>query len=344
MMEYDDDSIELESSLSIGNRYHYTVAYWGSEELYIEGNVVFNDGVTAIIKVIDSYEECWCEVLYYNEVKQYIPSFFDPEAKRLTEYLCIDVEEQCNIFFRDPDTDKIMLHHYDEEGNHSLIPADATKFRMERIKKLFFHNLEEWQKNEKAKAEAAKKKYGSLIRVYVLENAIENMYDEYDKLKGNPSSDDTLSYSLNRSLYWLNNRNCAILTAWRGSYSKAENNHRNQELQNSLRNLGYGVIRVKGCYAEVGRPVEKENSFLVFDLDDTPDFKDKIYEQSERYEQDCFLYKALDEEVAYLIGTNDNFGKGKFITAGALRINSNDAENFSEVASGRVSFERNNSE
>ena len=281
MMEYDDDLMEIGNDLSIGSKYRYSFGKdFLGEEIYIEGNVVFNDGVTAIIRVTFMYEECWFHILYYHEVKQYIPSFSDPEAKRLTEYLCIDVETEDNIFFRDPDTDTIMLHHYNEDGNHSLIPADATKYRMERIKKLFIHNLEEWQKNEKAKAEAAKKKYGSLIRVYVLGNAIEDMYAEYDKQKGNSNSDDTLSYSLNRSLYWLNNRNCAILTAWRGNYSRKENNERNQKLQLTLRDLGYCVIRVKGCYAEVGRPVEKENSFLVFDLDDTPDFKDKIYEQN----------------------------------------------------------------
>lgn len=344
MTEYDDDSLEFDNSLSIGNKYHFTVGELCGEELYIEGDVVFNDGVTAILRVTFMYEECWFQTLYYHEVKLFIPTFYDAEAERLTEYLCIDVETEENLFFRDPDTGKIMLHQYDEENHHFLIPADASKFRMERIKKLFIYQFEEWEKDKKEKEDAAKKKYGCLIRVYVLGNAIENMYDEYDKHKGNPSSDETLSYSLNRSLHWLNNRNCAILTAWRGNYSKKENNHRNKELQNSLRNLGYGVIRVKGCYAEVGRAVEKENSFLVFDLDDTPDFKDKIYEQSERYEQDCFLYKPLDDEVAYLIGTNNDFGKGIIITAGAMRINNDDAENFSEIASGRVSFERNNSE
>jgi len=344
MMEYNDNTLEFGNSLSIGSKYHYTVTYWGDEELYIEGIVIYNDGVTAVIKTGDLLGECWFQILYYHEVRQYIPSFRDTEAQRNTKYLCIDVETEDNPFFRDPDTDTIMLHHYDEDGNHSFIPADASKFRMERIKKLFIQHFEEWEKKEKAKEEAAKKKYGALIRVYILGDAIDDMYNDYDKQKGNPSSDETLSYSLNRSLHWLNNRNCAILTAWRGNYSKKENNHRNKELQNSLRNLGYGVIRVKGCYAEVGRAVEKENSFLVFDLDDTPDFKDKIYEQSERYEQDCFLYKPLDDEVAYLIGTNNDFGKGIIITAGAMRINNDDAENFSEIASGRVSFERNNSE
>ena len=329
-----------DDDLSIGKKYHYVAGEMCGEELYVEGEVVFNDGVTAVIKVTDRYPECYFEILYYHEVKRFVPSFYDSEAERLTEYLCIDVETECNLFFRDPDTGDIMHHHFDEDGNHSLIPAEPFEFCANSFKKLFKQNLAKLEEEEKTKAEEAKKKYGTLIRVYILGNVIDDMYAEYDKQKGNPPSDDTLNYSLNRSLYWLNNRNCAILTAWRGSYSKAENNHRNQELQNSLRNLGYGVIRVKGCYAEVGRPVEKENSFLVFDLDDTSDFKDNIYEQSERYEQDCFLYKPLDEEVAYLIGTNDDFGKGKIIPAGALRINSNDAENFSEVASGRVSFEK----
>lgn len=340
MIEFDNDFIELDNSLAIGDKYHYTVGYWGSQELYVEGKVVFNDGVTAVIKVTDSYDECWVQLLYYFEVQQYIPSFYDAEAEKLTEYLCLDVETEYNLFFRDPETDAIMLQHYDEEGNFSLIPADVSEFHKERIKKELIYKLTLMEAQEKAETEKSKKRHGGLIIIDLQGLAIDKMYAEYDKQKGNPSSDEMLNYSLTRSLHWLNNRNCAILTAWRGNYSKAENSNRNQELQNSLRSLGYGVIRVKGCYAEVGKPIGKENSFLVFDLEDTPDFKEKIYEQSERYEQDCFLYKSLDEEVAYLIGTNDHFGKGKIITAGTLRINSNNSENFSEVASGRVSFEK----
>ena len=340
MEEFEDNPIKSDDSLSIGQKYHYTVGEIMDQEIYIEGNVVFNDGVTAILKVTYRFHECWFEILYYDEVRHFIPLFIDAEAQRQTEYMCLDVETECNLFYRDPDTDVIMLQHYDEEGNLSFIPADASEFRMERIKKKLIYELTLREAQKKSKTEKSKKQHSTLIIIDLQGLAIDKMYAEYDKLKGNPNSDDTLSYSLNRSLYWLSNRNCAILTAWRGSYTKAENNRRNQELQNSLRNLGYGVIRVKGCYAEVGRPVEKENSFLVFDLDDTPDFKDKIFEQSELYEQDCFLYKPLDEEVAYLIGTNDDFGKGKIITAGAMRINSMDAENFSEIASGRVSFEK----
>lgn len=341
MMEYNDDSLDFGNSLSIGSKYHYIVGELFGEETFVEGNVVFNDGVTAILKVTKRYGECWFQILHYDEVIRFIPAFYDAEADRHTEYLCIDVETEENPFFRDPDTDTIMTHHYDEEGNHTLIPADDS-FHMERLKKLFIHDFKEWDEKEKAKEEAAKKKHEALIRIYLLGDAIDDMYSEYDKQKGNPPSDNSLHYGLNRSVKWLNNRNCAILTAWRGYYSKSENNHRNKELLNSLRNLGYGVIRVRGCYAEVGRSVEKENSFLVFDLEDAPDFKDRVYELSEHYEQDCFLYKPLDENVAYLIGTNDSFGKGKIEPAGVLRINSDKAKNFSEIASGRVSFEKDN--
>ena len=89
----------------------------------------------------------------------------------------------------------------------------------------FVYHFSYFVNEQKAKEEAAKKKYGALIRVYILGDAIDDMYKDYDKQKGNPSSDETLSYSLNRSLHWLNNRNCAILTAWRGNYSKKEINH-----------------------------------------------------------------------------------------------------------------------
>lgn len=114
-------------------------------------------------------------------------------------------------------------------------------------------------------------------------------------------------------------------------------------MQQKLRALGYGVIRVKGCYAEIGRPLEKENSFLVFDLEDTKDFMQNIYDLSEYNEQDCFLYKPVDEEVAYLVGTNDHYGKGKIDLAGFMKINSETADAFTKVASGTISFEKDNS-
>lgn len=319
------DDVNMDD-LSEGKIYRYYV----NEEVYVEGEVVMNDDVTAILRVTNRYEEGFFDILHYNEVRRYFPSFRDDEAERLTEYLCLDVETTSNLFSRDPESDVIMT--LDE--NYAFGPADVFKFRMERLKRELLYRLQKIEEEKKVERENEK---GPHISIDVPQTAINDMYDEYDEDHG--IDDDTCEYSLNRSIYWLENRNCAIITAWRGNYNRVENNNRNNELQKDLRKLGYGVIRVKGCYPEMGKEVEKENSFLVIDLEDTPDFTDRLYEKSESYEQDCFLYKPIDEKTAYLIGTNDDFGKDRIEVAGILRINSLNAEQYSEIGSGRLSFE-----
>ena len=332
-MEEDSTQYEIDFGLSVGNFYRYYVDY----EIYVEGFVVYNDGVTAIINVSDRYAEGGGEILYYDEVRRIIPAFRDNNAQRLTEYLCIDVETECNLFSRDPDDDTIMYLQYNENGELSLSPVDYLQVRYERLKKLLIYELRKW----KEEGEKIYQQANSLINVDVLDSDLETIIKKYDHEKEYDNDDsNVLKYSLNRSVFWLNSRNCAIITAWRGKYSRAENNKRNHDLQISLRKYGYGVIRVQGCYAEVGRSIEKEDSFLVFDIEDSHDFRDKIYEQAEKYEQDCFLYKPLDEINAYLIGTNDDYGKGKIDLIGALRINNIDADNYSKIGSGIVSFEQ----
>ena len=319
-----------DSSLDVGND---DVLY----SVSIRGHVLFNDGVTAILRVTNRYEECFFEILYYNEVRRFFPEFKDPDAHSQNEYLCLDVETESNLFERDPETDAIGTYHLDEDEQWVFTPVDLVKFRMERFKKLLVYLVAEKEKEEEEK----QKSYDSTISVNLSDLAIDEMYQEYDEQHGNPTSDNDLHRSLKRSIDWLNHRNCAIVTAWRGKYKRKENNERNRTLQKKLRALSYGVIRVKGCYAEIGKPLEKENSFLVFDLEDSEDFMQNIYNLSEHYEQDCFLYKPVDEEVAYLVGTNDHYGKGKIDLAGFMRINSETAEAFTKVASGIISFEKN---
>lgn len=147
--------------------------------------------------------------------------------------------------------------------------------------------------------------------------------------------------SLNRAVYWINKTDCANITAWRSGNKRAINDANNRILQETLRSMGYGVIKLQGFYAEVGHDVSKENSFLVFDQNDDPNFYENLYKLSEKFEQDCFLFKAADEDVAYLIGTNDDFIKenGERKEAGRLRIGNLDATTYSEIGSGRISFE-----
>ena len=147
--------------------------------------------------------------------------------------------------------------------------------------------------------------------------------------------------SLNRAVYWITKTDCANITAWRSDNNRAINDAHNRELQETLRAMGYGVIKLQGFYAEVGHDVSKENSFLVFDRNDDPNFYDNLRILSEKFNQDCFLYKAAEEDVAYLIGTNEDFIRdhGERKEAGRLRIGNLSATIYSEIGSGRISFE-----
>ena len=325
-------------SLEVGSDYVYSIGDDAFSSLAIRGHVLFNNGVTAVLQVIDRNAECDFMVLDYDEVRQFIPEFHDTDTQKIRkEYLCLDVETESCLFDRNPETDTIGEYHYDENGKWVFTPLDPYRFRMDRIKKLFTFRIKEMERERDLK----QKSYDSTITVELPEFTIDEMYQEYDQQHGNLNSDNVLYHGLNRSIHWLTHCNCATITAWRGKFNRKENDERNSKLQQKLRALGYGLIRVKGCYAEIGKPLEHENSFMVFDFDDTDNFMQNIYELSEYYEQDCFLYKPKDEEVAYLIGTNDDFGKGIIELAGFMRINSKTASAFTKVASGTISFEKN---
>ena len=67
--------------------------------------------------------------------------------------------------------------------------------------------------------------------------------------------------------------------------------------------------------------------------------KDKVFDLACKYNQDCFLYKepGLDSH-AYLRGSNADFGIGKEVDLGILRINEMSAENYTKLDGGRISF------
>ena len=189
-------------------------------------------------------------------------------------------------------------------------------------------------------------KYDKLIDIRIPEEELGELV-QHDILSKGSNKDSILNTSfainasLNRAVYWITTTDCANITAWRSGNKRAINDANNKELQETLRAMGYGVIKLQGFYAEVGQDVSKENSFLVFDQNDDPNFYENLYKLSEKFDQDCFLYKAAEEDVAYLIGTNEAFirDNGERKEAGRLRIGNLSAKAYSEIGSGRISFE-----
>ena len=148
--------------------------------------------------------------------------------------------------------------------------------------------------------------------------------------------------SWSRARHWLTTVNCATISAWRKGRSRETNDTMNRELQRQLRDFQYGVIKLKGYYQEIGKEADTENSYLTFDLHADPDFYNNIHYLSESYDQDSFLYKAASDDIAYLIGTNEEFIRkyGERSEAGRLRFGNMDAQTYSQVGSGRFSFEQ----
>lgn len=143
-----------------------------------------------------------------------------------------------------------------------------------------------------------------------------------------------LESSISRIKNWIQGKDIAGITAFRNKLqditdktlidrpllspiSKPDNIRRNRDLKATLLKLGYGVTKIAGSYVE-GGVESQEESFIVVNLKDDPNFKKNIFRLSEYYNQDSFLLKSKNNENAYLIGTN-NFsfpGYGNEISQG----------------------------
>lgn len=146
--------------------------------------------------------------------------------------------------------------------------------------------------------------------------------------------------SLGRVVSWMSKCDCAILSGWRGSNTRRENDNNNREIQQTLRRYGCGVCKVRGCYTEVGMQTSHENSFFVFEYSSSGKLFDRVRDLAERFGQDCFLFKEAGEDKrAFLYGTNDEFGRGRRVDAGELRISPYDAQAYTRVGGGKFSFE-----
>lgn len=136
--------------------------------------------------------------------------------------------------------------------------------------------------------------------------------------------------NLNRLSHWMETKEIAAITAWRGAlenvvnesktlidksldgtekertYSKEENRQRNKKLAQALITKGYGITKISGHYLEDGDKLVEEESYFVVNLRDDPKFKQNLFKLSEWFNQDSFLYKPLGSKDAYLISTNGN--------------------------------------
>lgn len=114
---------------------------------------------------------------------------------------------------------------------------------------------------------------------------------------------------LSRILSHIETRNLGFVTAFRGGSAVPleQNRARNRQLQNDIRQAGFGFLRVQGSWPEnEGTPEEvqvTEESFLVIgkDGDDNGQLKGFLKIAGAKYNQDAVIYKPWDTTTAYLI-------------------------------------------
>lgn len=152
--------------------------------------------------------------------------------------------------------------------------------------------------------------------------------------------------SIKRIQKWIFDYEIALITAFRkkrenvkyeagtkndgkpdgDNYTHKENRERNRELCAALLRKGYGVTKVKSVYIEnyglANSILSDEESFLVVNIKNDPDFYNVLFKLSEYYNQDCFCHKNKNEMVGWLVGTNaanypgygERVRSGKFVT------------------------------
>lgn len=118
-----------------------------------------------------------------------------------------------------------------------------------------------------------------------------------------------LESGLSRTITHLQNHDCGFITAFRGEYTRSENNTRNKALKSFLVSKGYGITKVKGSYIENYDTPEArevgESTFFVVDLHDTGSLEADLRQQGEKWEQDSILFSPKGSLQGVLWGTRE---------------------------------------
>lgn len=154
-------------------------------------------------------------------------------------------------------------------------------------------------------------------------------------IETNVSSNKIVESSLSRINKYIENNQCAVISAFRNKLTNClfsedderrvniyDNKGRNKKLLSSLLVVGYDVTKVKGTYVEnymQENAVEvKEDSYFVVNSNNDPNFIKNIIKLGEIFCQDSvFIFDFGDN---YVFGTNNSnypglgvkYNKGKF--------------------------------
>ena len=300
---------------------------------HISGVVVYISDGSAIIQVTDMTSDMFPFTLFYNEVKNRFFGFEVKEVDPYQKYFCLDLTTMVSLYYYYEGEGFLASAEFDEDNHFDWYEQPDTNEGLDSQSEMG-EGFDPDQINIELPAEDIESYENQ--EAFCSSDDIEMTDDNGDiciSEGGHPCS-------IVRANSWFNTRDCAIITAWRGGKSRKTNDDNNRKLQRRLRELGYGVTKITGWFPEKDKEVARENSFLTVNLNDEESFRSNIYELSELYEQDSFLYKKAGRDIpAVYVHTNDDTGKGTEELAGRLRIGNMEADVYSQIKAGRITFE-----
>lgn len=154
--------------------------------------------------------------------------------------------------------------------------------------------------------------------------------------------------SMTRFLRKFAEYDAAIITAYRGEYTKSENQARNKKLFSMLNAKGYSITSVKGSYIENHNTPDamevSEHSFVVVNHHNDPSFLRNIIRLGTAFDQDSILeIKQGTPPEAVLHGTSrrDNawpsFGQTHTLDKG-ITLNNTSSEFFTRLGNAKLAF------
>lgn len=328
MQKEDPEDIRQEYRYEIGSDYFYELPM-GNEMVSLEGKVVLVAGDIVVVRVENMNVNMKSYTLTCDEIYEYFPDVKNEEQAGNTQYFCVNTNLDVPVFDRDSVSWKLSMLACDSDGHfEGYIPADNKLFCRQVLRNVLSRGIQDTVTEQSVQLPKR------TINIELSKAEIESLSPF-----GNENT-CVYHYSVFRAINWFTECDCALVTAWRQENNRKTNDSLNDQLQIRLRELGYGVIKVKGCYLNKDNFYEKENSFLVVDLRcDSKFFFNNIYKLSEKYGQDCFIYKEKGNgNPAFCIGTNDKYGKDSVDVIGVLRIVESDATAYTRIGSGRISF------
>lgn len=123
--------------------------------------------------------------------------------------------------------------------------------------------------------------------------------------------------SLSRVTQHIKDKSIGIISANRYERNATENRAKSKELEQDIRNAGYGFIRAKGGWLEMGndgvsRPATEPSYIVVGKPNENPEHLEKfLTTHGSKYDQDAIVLKKNNRDYVQTIETSDRNKKKK---------------------------------